>query len=69
MKTDVHAILKKHLETIGADGLCNGNEECGCSRDDLCPCECSIILDCLPAKLTKDPEDGVDTYVPLEPKA
>lgn len=47
---NVADIIKKYLREIGADGLCNPEQECGCSIDDMEPCEIINISDCVPAK-------------------
>ena len=48
------------LKGMGADGLCC--EECGCGLDDLSPCGCDSILECVPAKLDGENEDGDILY-------
>lgn len=48
------------LKEIGADGLCNGNGECGCDLDDLGPCYEGIVQECEAAKKI----DG--WYFPME---
>ena len=50
---NVKQIIENHLREVGADGLVNlecDYDGCGCSIDDLCPCECVNIDDCQPAK-------------------
>ena len=44
---DMYSVIKQHLKTIGADGLCG--ECCGCDIDDLCCCESNKVLSCVPA--------------------
>lgn len=47
--------IKKHLEKIGADGL--AGDDCGCSIDNLAPCE-DRPGDCVPARrITCKPDD------------
>ena len=58
--TCVRALIQAHLRQIGADGLCNPDDECGCGADDLCPCDRSP-LDCVPARAVIATEDG-DSY-------
>jgi len=70
MKT-VKEIIKEHLKAIGADGLCNPYEECGCGIDDLMPCMCGIgCSSCVPARKEIAPEDhdfpGEEVYVPIK---
>lgn len=44
-------LLKKALIEMGADGLCNPMEECGCGLDDLAPCgDCLNLQECEAAK-------------------
>lgn len=50
----VEQIIKDHLEKNKLDGLCN--DLCGCSKDDLAPCE-GIQKNCVPARLVKCEED------------
>lgn len=45
---NVKEIVIAHLKSIGADGLCA--DECGCGLDDLMPCMCEGIEDCVPAR-------------------
>jgi hypothetical protein len=42
-------ILREMLKEIGADGLCNPIEECGCPIDDLAPCGCINLDECAAA--------------------
>ena len=49
----IDEIIYDYLKSIGADGLCNLDYECGCGLEDgLFPCE-SAIPECVPAKLIK----------------
>jgi hypothetical protein len=53
MSITVRAMLKTHLVELGADGLCSTyacDESCGCGVDDLAPCECISLNDCVAAK-------------------
>ena len=45
---NVHDIIQSHLQEIGAEGLANGDEECGCGIDDLAPCG-EACMGCVPA--------------------
>ena len=47
----IREIVETALRCQGADGLVNEDGECGCSLDDLMPCENSIagFGDCKPA--------------------
>jgi hypothetical protein len=47
-------ILRVALDQIGADGLCNPIEECGCSVDDLAPCECVNLKECVAASKNRN---------------
>ena len=58
---NVMEIVKSHLEKIGADGLCNGDAECGCGIDELAPCE-SIGHACVPATKTILDEECMDDH-------
>ena len=40
MNLDVGDIIIKYLQDNGYDGLVYPDNECGCSLDDLCPCDC-----------------------------
>lgn len=51
----VRNILVAELKRLGADGL--AGDECGCSIDDLCPCE-SSALDCVAARFIGCSECG-----------
>jgi hypothetical protein len=39
-------IIKAAITDAGGDGLVNGFAECGCSIDDLAPCEGPDITSC-----------------------
>lgn len=65
--SDVNEILVKFLEENGFDGLCNGDIECGCKKDDLAPCD-SNFMDCKPAYISKTPPDGYDLWLTTEPQ-
>lgn len=59
----VKTILEYHLKSIGADGLCNPGEECGCGLDDLMPCGCDLNLEeCVAAKLVKSEPDSHEMF-------
>ena len=66
MSDNIIDVIKIGLAFIGADGLycCpTQNDACGCSIDDIMPCnEWENIKDCVPAKLG---EDGL--FVPMKP--
>lgn len=46
-------IIKKYLKDNGYDGLVSTFGDCGCSVDDLEPCGCINIDECVPAFLKK----------------
>lgn len=48
---DCRDILTAKLRKLGADGLCNPEDECGCDITDLAPCG-ACCLDCKPARLS-----------------
>ena len=51
----VKEIVKDWLYKNGYDGLCS--DHCGCKLDDLMPCSCSGIEECVAGHLSKcDPE-------------
>lgn len=69
-------IIIEALKKMGADGLCNRDVRCGCSKDDL-PCEFDCdIWDCEPARRKiataedideeSDYEIGAEIYVLME---
>ena len=61
-------LLIRQLRAMGADGLCNGSLECGCSLDDLAPGgdECLCLDECEAARITgTDDEYGLDCFGPL----
>lgn len=46
----VNDMIRAALIGVGADGLCNPYTECGCGKDDLAPCECLNLSECVAAK-------------------
>ena len=67
-------ILRAALLSMGADGLCNLDESCGCGLDDLAPCGNCNLDECGPARWVR-PTEGDPTaleefpegyYSPLE---
>lgn len=52
--TTSREILKDRLVAMGADGLCNITEECGCGFNDLAPCDCINLDECVPARKIGD---------------
>lgn len=58
---NVHDIIKAHLVEIGADGLANSDQECGCDKDDLAPCG-EACMECVPAHKCKIPT-GAGGYI------
>lgn len=54
----VRELIIKRLNELGADGLCNRDESCGCGDDDLGPCDCLNLDQCEPAKfICPEPND------------
>lgn len=68
----VRDIISQYLESIGADGLCSPENECGCSRRDLVPCSGCDIENCVPAvrEIAKEPgefhEIGDEIFVKMK---
>jgi hypothetical protein len=69
-------MIKKQLVTMGADGLCNSETECGCTLADFAPCEEGHTMDCEAAQRTASEdtcEDGncynhmIPFETPLDP--
>lgn len=71
----VQEIIKEKLSSLGAAGLCNPEQECGCGIADLFPCDC-CELTCEPATkraiASSEGEDGPEfmgfDYFPMEEK-
>ena len=49
-------ILIANIKRLGGDGLCYPEIECGCSVDDLAPCDSCDLQHC---RLAKRREDGL----------
>lgn len=78
----LYEVIKDYLKKIGADGLCNPDADCGCDINDLAPCECIDLQNCVPAKkricancpernnceLVKEHSFITCCYVPMENK-
>lgn len=66
MSISVETMIRYHLEALGADGLCNPDEECGCGLDDLVPCECLNLKECKAARwyATKPGDENFDEDFP-----
>lgn len=45
----VREIVIEKLKAMGAAGLCNPDEECGCGLDDFLPCG-EMNMECEPAR-------------------
>lgn len=60
MKTSP-SLLQFSLKALGADGLCNPEEGCGCSLDDVEPCGCINLEECVAAKFIR-PKAGDPDY-------
>lgn len=56
-----HEIILAHLKSVGADGLCNTEDPCGCAGDIPC---CGDFSGCVPAKARTDepPKDDEECY-------
>lgn len=55
----VREIVKAYLDANGFDGLFNGDGDCACRKDDLCPCG-ENCMDCTPGYKSPCPEDCGD---------
>ena len=53
------SLLQKALSDMGADGLCNCDESCGCDLSELSPCGC-MCEDCEAARWVKPASDSPD---------
>ena len=47
---NVNDLLRAALTEMGADGLCNPDHECGCGIEELSPCGCVNLSECVAAK-------------------
>ena len=56
----VKDMVLAELKRLGADGLCCTEIGCGCGVDDLSPCGCDSVLDCIPARRKIAEESDVD---------
>lgn len=54
---NVKDIILANLQQVGADGLCNPEESCGCGIDDLQPCD-GFQKGCRPAQQRVATEPG-----------
>jgi hypothetical protein len=59
----IREILKAQIASLGGNGLCDPELECGCGLDDFAPCGCLDIDGC---KVAKRREDGL--YYVMEEK-
>jgi hypothetical protein len=53
----VHDLVKEWLASHGYDGLYDADDECGCTIDDLAPCD-GINKDCTPGYKVRECADG-----------
>lgn len=53
-------MLQKSLREMGGDGLCNCDESCGCGIEELSPCDCVNLSECVAAKWTIPKEDDFE---------
>jgi hypothetical protein len=66
---NVQEILKNHLKSIGADGLCC--DGCGCGIDDLIPCgsdpsECKLAKKGIAEESGEFYEAGDDIFIEMK---
>ena len=59
---NVKEMLQKALREMGANGLCDPDEECGCALDDLAPCECLNLCECQAAKKMMSEPDSHEMF-------
>jgi hypothetical protein len=64
---NVYEIVKKYLKDEGYDGLFT-DEGCGCSLEDLMPCEGNDFHECKAGYKIKGDEDAESYIVPEKPK-
>jgi len=64
---NVKKIVKKYLKENGYYGLYNLEGECGCTKDDLFPCE-SCPDECEAGYLIDDPQESGDDFYGIGPK-
>lgn len=55
-------LLRHRLEELGADGLVNVAEECGCFVDNLAPCQGPDVEECWAARL-RDDKSGTPEFL------
>ena len=62
--TTARSLLQSAIQSAGGNGLCNPDEECGCSLDDLAPgLEGCLHLDnCQAAKRMKSEPDSHEMF-------
>lgn len=64
MVLDLRTIVLTWLKNNGYDGLCNTDLECGCTLDDLMPCDGPDPSDCIAGHIEYAPEgQGYDYFV------
>jgi len=61
MTYSVGSILRKRLVELGAAGLCNLDNQCGCDLDEIDTCE-SLKVECEAAKFIKPKSDDRDYW-------
>lgn len=61
----VKSMIVDYLKSIGADGLVNSEDECGCYIDEICLCMSDCTMCC--AAYSKQ-EDGINMFYPLNVK-
>ena len=59
---NVRELLQTALREMGADGLVNPGEECGCGINDLAPCGCLNLGECQAAKKIKSEPDSHESF-------
>lgn len=61
-KNSVGEILKARLVELGANGLCNSDNQCGCGFDEFAPCDCMNVEECVAAKFIHPKSDDLDYW-------
>ena len=56
-ETTVLSMIRQTLQAMHADGLSNRDIECGCLLDDLAPCGCPQLNNCVAGMRVADDED------------
>jgi len=59
----VRTAASRNVNELEADGLCNPIKECGCPIEELAPCGCVYLNECVAAyKSGKNHYAAIETY-------